>query len=540
MMDTNSINLDVIIIGAGPAGLSAAIRLGQLANLYDKKLQIGVLEKASEVGAHSLSGAVLNPIALNELISNWRDLDAPLNIPVSSDEFRFLTPHKSIRLPTPRQMRNTGNFIISLGQLTRWLAKQAESLGVEIFTGFAATEFLMENNRVCGVKTNPVGLNRESKPKSTYQPGVNLIAPYTLLAEGARGSLTKKIIKQFELDKKSDPNTYAIGIKELWEIPEPLHQPGKIVHTVGWPLDRKTYGGSFLYHFENNQIAIGLVTGLDYQNPYLDPHYEFQRFKHHPYIEPLLEKGRRLAYGARVLNEGGFQSLPQLEFPGGLLIGCSAGFLNVPQLKGNHTAMKSGMLAAETLFESLSKKPKKPYTTRIQESWIWRDLKLARNIRPAFRLGLFGGLIYAALETYLLGNRTFWTFRQKPDHLSLKPANQSQPIDYPKPDGKISFDKLSSIHLSNIHHEHDQPCHLLLSDPTIPLRVNLPLYNAPEQRYCPAQVYEICFDKKTEQPYLQINAQNCLHCKTCDIKDPTQNITWIPPEGGNGPNYPSM
>lgn len=542
----DTLEYDVVIVGAGPAGLSAAIRLAQLAN--QQPLRICVLEKGAEVGAHSISGAVLEPRALNELIPDWQNKDAPLHTPAQHDEFLLLTKTKKFKLPTPPQMHNKGNYIISLGLFCKWLAKEAENLGVEIFAGFAATEVLYnEKDEVIGVATGDVGIDKHGQHKPSYQPGIALHAKYTLFAEGARGSLTKTICQKYQLQKTSDPQTYGIGIKEIWEISPEKHQLGKITHTIGWPLKADTYGGSFIYHLENNKISIGFVVGLDYTNPYLDPYQEFQCFKQHPAIRTLLEGGQRIAYGARALNEGGLQAIPKLVFPGGLLVGCAAGFLNVPKIKGNHTAMKSGMLAANVIFEELSKKHPRhdrtlqSYETAIRQSWIWQELYQARNIRPAFKGwgGLWKGLFYAALDTFLFRGRAPWTFHHTPDHLSLKKAAACKPIDYPKPDNKMSFDKLTSLQFSNTYHEADQPVHLQLLDSNIPISVNLSLYDAPEQRYCPASVYEIVEDAE-KKPYLQINAQNCLHCKTCDIKDPTQNIRWVPPEGGGGPHYSEM
>ncbi len=535
---------DVVIVGAGPAGLSAAIRLSQLGIQHQKRLRICVIEKASEIGAHTLSGAVLEPRALNELIPDWQTLGAPLNTPALQDEFLLLTKNKSFALPIPPSMQNQGNYIISLGSLTRWLAKYAENLGVEIFTGQAAAEVLYDKqDTVIGIATGEVGLDKQGARKPSYQAGIELRARYTLFAEGCRGSLTKTLSNRFELQKDCDPQTYGIGLKEIWEVPLHKHRKGTVTHTIGWPLDNNTYGGSFIYHFADNQIAIGLVIGLDYKNPYLDPYQEFQRFKHHPTIQPLLEGGRCIAFGARALNEGGLQSIPKLSFPGGLLIGCAAGFLNVAKIKGNHTAMKSGMLAAETLFDGFTNKRGSQltnYEKAIRQSWIWEELKKARNIRPAFKKGLWKGMLYAALDTYLLHGRAPWTFHHQPDHLSFKKAAFSKPIAYPKPDGVISFDKLTSIQLSNTYHEASQPIHLKLINKEVPININLAFYDAPEQRYCPAAVYEIIQDKETLISHLRINAQNCIHCKVCDIKDPTQNINWTPPEGGGGPHYSNM
>lgn len=549
MMSRDIMEYDVIIVGAGPSGLAAAIRLAQLSNQHQKPIRICILEKGAEVGAHSISGAVFEPRALKELIPDWQNKNAPLYTPALQDEFLLLTKNKSFKLPTPPQMKNKGNYIISLGLLCKWLAKEAESLGVEIFPGFAATEILYnEKDEVIGVATGDVGIDKNGQKKASYQPGIAIHAKYTLFAEGARGSLTKIISKKYNLQQQSDPQTYGIGLKEIWEISPEKHQLGKITHTVGWPLTADTYGGSFIYHLDHNKVSIGFVVGLDYANPYLDPYQEFQRFKQHPDIRTLLEGGQRIAYGARALNEGGLQSIPKLAFPGGLLIGCAAGFLNVPKIKGNHTAMKSGMIAAESVFEELVKQHPRHnrclnhYETAIRNSWIWEELYKARNIRPAFtgKYGLWKGLFYAALDTYLFRGRAPWTLRHRqPDHLALKKAALCKPIVYPKPDNKISFDKLTSLQFSNTYHEADQPVHLQLQDLSIPITVNLPLYDAPEQRYCPANVYEIIRDAQNK-PYLHINAQNCLHCKTCDIKDPMQNINWVPPEGGGGPNYSEM
>jgi electron-transferring-flavoprotein dehydrogenase len=532
---------DVVVVGAGPSGLAAAIRLKQLAVAAGTELAVCVIEKGSEVGAHILSGAVFEPRALNELIPDWRERGAPLNTPATDDRFLYLTKNRALRLPTPPTMHNHGNYIISLGNLCRWLASQAEELGVEIYPGFAAAEVLYdEAGRVRGVATGDMGIGKDGKPTERYTPGVELIARETLFAEGCRGSLTKTLIRRFHLRDGHDPQTYGIGLKELWEIAPERHQPGLVVHTVGWPLDGSTYGGSFLYHLEDRQVAVGFVIGLDYHNPFLNPFEEFQRFKTHPAIRPTFEGGRRIAYGARALNEGGFQSIPRLDFPGGALSGDTAGFLNVPKIKGSHTAMKSGMVAAEAVFARLGGNAGAQVRQALEQSWVWDELYRVRNIRPSFRLGLWGGLAYSAFDTFVLRGRAPWTFRHHPDHNQLIRASQAQPIEYPRPDGRITFDRLSSVFISNTNHEEDQPSHLRLRDPAKAITVNYRLYDSPEQRYCPAGVYEIVQDTGTGEPRLQINAPNCVHCKTCDIKDPEQNIDWVVPEGGGGPNYPNM
>tara|TARA_B100000989_G_scaffold299034_1_gene292273 strand:+ start:2324 stop:3952 length:1629 start_codon:yes stop_codon:yes gene_type:complete len=538
-----SIPFDVVIVGAGPAGLSAAIRLKQLANAANSELSVCVLDKAANVGGHILSGAVLEPRALAELFPNWQDLDAPLDTPVTSDEFLLLSANKATRLPTPKPMCNQGNFIISLAKLCRWLSEQAQQLGVEIFPGFAATEVLYDDNGgVIGVATGDMGIDKHGQHTERYQPGIELHAKQTLFAEGCRGSLTKILVEKFNLARNAEPQTYGLGIKEVWEVNNEHYQPGKVIHTIGWPLDNHTYGGSFIYQMNDNKVAVGFVVGLDYQNPYLSPFQEMQRFKTHPHIKPLFEGAKRIAYGARALNEGGFQSIPELSFPGGLLIGCSAGFLNVPKIKGNHTAMKSGMVAAETVFSAIKKNELTTpllYKAALKKSWVWPELKRVRNVRPAFRWGLWLGLIYSAIDTYIFRGRAPWTFKNHPDNKSLKPAKDCQKIDYPKPDGVLTFDRLSSVYLTNTFHEENQPCHLQLGDPKRAIDINYEVFASPESYYCPAAVYEIQLDDK-QQPYLQINAQNCIHCKTCDIKDPTQNINWVPPEGGGGPNYEEL
>ena len=531
---------DVVVVGAGPAGLAAAIRLKQLAADAGGEISVCVIEKGSEVGAHILSGAVFEPRALAELFPAWHERGAPLVTPATDDRFLFLTERRAFRLPTPPQMRNHGNYIISLGNLCRWLAKEAEALGVEIYPGFAGAEVLFDaGGRVCGVATGPQGIGKDGQPTAQFQPGVELTAKETLFAEGCRGSLTKQLEQRFALRAESGPQTYGIGLKELWEVDPAQHRPGLVVHSVGWPLDRATYGGSFLYHLENRQVAVGFVVGLDYANPFLSPFEEFQRFKTHPAIRPTFVGGRRISYGARALNEGGYQAIPRLSFPGGLVIGCAAGFLNVAKIKGSHTAMQSGMIAAETVLRRLSGDLTADYRSALACSWVGSELYTARNIRPGFRWGLWAGLAHAALDTYLLRGRALWTFSHSADHLHLAKAAAAKPIAYPKPDGIVSFDRLSSVFISNTSHAENQPPHLVLRDPATAIDVNDALYDSPEQRYCPAGVYEILKDA-SGRARLQINAANCVHCKTCDIKDPTQNIDWVVPEGGGGPNYPNM
>ena len=533
---------DVVVVGAGPSGLAAAIRLKQLAAASGSELAVCVIEKGSEVGAHILSGAVFEPRALNELFPDWRERSAPLNTPAAEDRFLFLSPTRAIRLPTPPQMHNRGNYIISLGNLCRWLGAQAEALGVEIYPGFAGAEVLYDDGgRVRGVATGDMGIGRDGKPTERFTPGVELVARETLFAEGCRGSLSKQLIKRFRLRDGRDPQTYAIGLKELWEIAPERHQPGLVIHTVGWPLDKETYGGSFLYHLEDRQVSVGFVIGLDYKNPFLNPFEEFQRFKTHPAIRPFFEGGRRIAYGSRALIEGGFQAIPRLDFPGGALVGDAAGFVNVQKIKGSHTAMKSGMAAAEAVFARLSGDAASEVGEAVRRSWVWEELYRVRNIRPAFRGGLFNGIAYSAIDTYLLRGRAPWTLRhRRPDYAQLLPASEAKRIEYPRPDGVVTFDRLSSVFLSNTNHEEDQPPHLRLKDPAKAIAINYRLYDSPEQRYCPAGVYEIVDDAASGGKRLQINAQNCVHCKTCDIKDPEQNIEWVVPEGGGGPNYPNM
>jgi electron-transferring-flavoprotein dehydrogenase len=533
---------EVVIVGAGVAGLATAIRLKQC----NPGLGVCVLEKGSEVGAHILSGAVLDPRALSELLPDWADAGAPLQVPVRKEAFWLLGKSGRTRLPTallPPAMRNHGNYIVSLANLCRWLAARAEALGVEIYPGFAAAEVLYDGERVTGVATGDMGRTRDGAEGPNFEPGMALHGRYTVFAEGCRGSLTKTLFQRYALDADCQPQTYGLGLKEIWEIPAANHDEGSVLHTVGWPLDDATYGGSFLYHQADSQLAVGFVVGLDYANPYLNPFEEFQRFKTHPAIRPLLEGGRRVAYGARALNEGGLQSIPRLVFPGGVLVGAAAGFLNVPRIKGSHTAMKSGMLAAEAIAAALATAEPpaelQDYPGSLRQSWVYKELRAARNVRPAFaRFGRRLGLAYSGLDQWL-GGRLPWTLSHaKPDYQQLVEKDAATPIAYPRPDGVLSFDRLSSVALSATGHEENQPVHLRLRDPQVPVRVNLERFDAPEQRYCPAGVYEIL--DEGNGPRLQINAANCVHCKTCDIKDPTQNIDWVVPEGGGGPNYPNM
>ncbi|TVZ39283.1 electron-transferring-flavoprotein dehydrogenase [Alteromonadaceae bacterium 2753L.S.0a.02] len=537
---------DVVVVGAGPAGLSAACRLKQL----NPETNVCVVEKGSEVGAHILSGAVFEPSALNELFEDWANNDAPLLTPVSEDRAYLLrNDQKAIKIPNmfvPKTMHNTGNFVISLGNLCRWLADQAETLGVEIFPGFTAAELAIgDDGAVKGVITGDMGVSADGSHKDSYMAGMVLLGRYTLLAEGCRGHLGKKAIRRFGLDEAKQAQHYGLGLKELWKIPAEKHKPGLVIHTAGWPLaESQSAGGGFLYHLENNQVAVGLITDLSYSNPHLSPYDEFQRYKHHPVIKGFLDGGERIAYGARALVKGGLQALPQMHFPGGILLGDDAGTLNFAKIKGTHTAMKSGMLAAETVHEALQVAESPAALANVEErfkkSWAYRELHLQRNFGPAqHRWGNLLGSAYAFIDINICNGALPWTLQDPtPDHETLKRADTSPKINYPKPDGKISFDKLSSVYLSNTNHEEDQPCHLQLSDPGLPISENLPLYNEPAQRYCPAGVYEVITEGG--EPRFQINAQNCVHCKTCDIKDPLQNITWVCPEGGGGPNYPNM
>ncbi len=550
-MEREFMEFDVVIVGAGPAGLAAAIRLRQLSAEAGHEVSVCVLEKGSEVGAHILSGAVMEPRALNELLPDWQERGAPLNAPVGDEKFMLLTEKRAFNVPIwalPGQMHNHGNYIVSLGNVCRWLAEQAEALGAEIYSGFAVAELLSDDaGRITGVATGDMGIAKDGSEKAGFERGMELRAKYTFFAEGCRGSLSKQLFERFHLREDCDPQTYGIGVKELWDLDPAKHQQGTVIHTAGWPMDRNTWGGSFIYHLENNQAAVGYVVGLDYRNPHLSPFEEMQRFKTHPAIRPMFEGAKRVAYGARALNEGGLQSIPKLAFPGGALIGCSAGFLNVPKIKGSHNAMKTGMLAAEAAFGALKNGDQGPgvlkaYPEAFRSSWVYQELHRARNFRPAFaKWGLWPCLAYSGLELKLLGGRVPWTFRQThEDHTRLKPAAGSPRIEYPKPDGTLTFDRLSSVYISNTNHEEDQPVHLVLRDQAVAVDHNLALYDAPEQRYCPAGVYEIVRDDDGSNPRLQINAQNCVHCKTCDIKDPTQNINWATPEGGGGPNYPNM
>ncbi|MBT4905869.1 MAG: electron transfer flavoprotein-ubiquinone oxidoreductase [Rhodospirillaceae bacterium] len=548
--ERESMAYDVVIVGAGPSGLAAAIQLKQRAAEADAEIGVCVLEKGSEVGAHILSGAVLETRALDELIPDWRDRDAPIKTPVSDEKFLFLRETAATSIPTgllPPALKNHGNHIISLGNLCRWLGEQAEALGVEIYPGFAASEVLFDDDgAVRGVATGDMGIGVDGEPTANYTQGIELHARYTFFAEGCRGQLGRQLMERFDLRANVEAQTYGIGIKELWEVDPEQHKPGLVMHTAGWPLDTKTYGGSFLYHLEDNQVAVGYVVGLDYKSPYLSPFDEFQRFKTHPSVRPVFEGGKRISYGARALNEGGVQSLPEMVFPGGALIGCEAGTLNVPKIKGTHTAMKSGMLAADAAFAALTSDDTPApvldgFTSAFKASWAYKELTRARNFRPAFKFGLFMGTLLSGLDQVVLRGRAPWTMKHgHADHETLETKDKHTPIDYPRPDGEVSFDKLSSVFISNTNHEENQPAHLTLKDPEVPITVNLELYDAPEQRFCPASVYEILTDDDGSNPRLQINAQNCVHCKTCDIKDPTQNIVWVAPEGGGGPNYPNM
>ena len=545
-----SMEFDVVIVGAGPAGLSAAIRLKQLGAAASREISVCVIEKGAEVGAHILSGAVIDPIGLNELIPDWKARGAPLQTPVADDRFYYLTAGSGIRIPNllmPPLMSNRGNYIISLGQLCRWLAREAEALGVEIYPGFAAVDVeLSGKGEVTGIVTGDMGVARDGHHKANYTPGMVLKGKYTLIAEGARGSLAKKLIARFKLDATSTPQTFGLGMKELWEIPNSAHKPGLVMHTMGWPLDNHTGGGSFVYHYGDKLAAIGFVVHLDYRNPYLSPFEEFQRFKTHPVIRPMLEGGRRIAYGARAITEGGLQAVPKLAFKGGALIGCAAGFVNVPRIKGSHNAMKTGMLAADSVFKALEEDREHDeladYEAAYRNSWVYNDLRRVRNVKPLWsRFGTLLGIPLSGLDMWsnqLFGFSPFGTLRNStPDFARLRPAASATPIVYPRPDGVVTFDKLSSVFLSGTRHDEDEPVHLKLTDSGLPIRNNLPVYAEPAQRYCPAGVFEVV---NGNEPRFVINAANCVHCKTCDIKDPAQNITWVPPEGGDGPAYGAM
>ena len=552
-MQRESMEVDVVIIGAGPAGLSTACRLLQKAQNEAKELSVCILEKGSEVGAHILSGAVFEPSALEELFPDWQERGAPLNTKVTGDDVYYLhNKASSFRFPgflVPRPMHNHGNYIISLGNLCRWLAEQATQLGAEVFPGFAAAEILYnEDGSVKGVATGNMGVDANGEQKASFEPGFEFHAKYTVLAEGCRGHLGKEIIDKFELDKDSDPQHYGIGLKEVWEIPQDKHKKGLVVHTAGYPMTGPSYAatsGGFLYHIEGNQISLGLIVDLSYKNPYLNPYEEFQRFKHHPVIKQYIEGGKRISYGARAIVKGGLNSLPKMTFPGGLLIGCNAGTLNAAKIKGSHTAMKSGILAGEILFEAVSNNPSEKelteFSLRFENSELKEELYKTRNFSAGFhKFGFWLGSALAFIEQNIFFGKSPFTFHDKSkDHCQLNPAKESLPIDYPKPDGEISFEILSSVFLSNTNHAEDQPCHLKLKDSTIPIDVNLPMYDEPAQRYCPAGVYEVIEEEDGKKRF-QINSQNCVHCKTCDIKDPTQNIFWVVPEGGGGPNYPAM
>jgi electron-transferring-flavoprotein dehydrogenase len=540
---------DLVIVGAGPAGLAAAIRAKQAAAEAVQEISVCVLEKGSEVGAHILSGAVLDPKALTELIPDWKEQGAPVNTAVKEDRFLFLSESGGRKVPNlflPSCFKNHGNYIISLGNLVRWLGEQAEALGVEIYPGFAAAEVLYDDqSRVFGVATGDMGIGVDGEKTVNYQRGMELRAKYTFFAEGCRGNLGKQLAAKFGLRENSDPPSYGIGLKELWEIDPAKHDPGLVVHTAGWPLDNATYGGSFLYHFDENLVSIGYVLGLDYKNPYLDPYREFQRYKTHPKIRPFLEGGKRIAYGARAIYAGGLQALPKLVFPGGALIGDDAGVLNAPRIKGTHTSMKTGMLAAEAVVAALKDGREKDeltaYPAAFDAGWVRTELHKARNFKPLMKKGLLKGSFLFGIDQNLFFGKAPWTLHiKKADHEAIEPKEKYSPIDYPRPDGEITFDRLTNVAFSATNHEENQPVHLALKDPKVAIDTNLALYDAPEQRYCPAGVYEILRNDDGSNPRLQINAQNCVHCKTCDIKDPTQNITWVTPQGGEGPNYPNM
>ena len=538
---------DLLIVGAGPSGLAAAIKFKKMCIENNKDYSVCVVEKGSEVGAHILSGAILQPTAMDELFNDWRDNpECPVKVNVKKESVKFMTDEKSFSIPNiliPPVMHNKGNFIISLGSLCKWLGSEAEKLGVEIYPGFAASDIIINNGVLKGIVTGDLGVDNQGSPGQNYQPGIEIHSKFTLFAEGCRGHLGKKLMSEFDLRKEAQHQTYGIGLKELWEVKPEKSEPGNVMHSIGWPLDQDTYGGSFLYHLDKNLVSIGFVIGLDYKNPYLSPYEEFQRFKMHPSIKPLLDEGRRVSYGARALNEGGWQSLPKLSFAGGSLIGCDAGTLNTPKIKGTHTAMKSGIIASENVFRKLEQNLEgvelESFQSDFNNSWAGKELKAARNVRPSFKYGLKLGTILTGIDQIFLRGKAPWTLKHgEPDHCSLQEKNKAKRIVYPKPDGKISFDRLTNVSFSSTYHEENQPIHLKISDEKIPIDKNLALYDSPEQRYCPAGVYEIVNDEGLNR--LQINAQNCIHCKTCDIKDPSQNINWITPEGGGGPNYTGM
>lgn len=536
-MEEQQLQFDVIIVGAGPAGLSAAIRLKQ----RNAALKVAVFEKGASIGAHILSGNIFEPTALKLLFPDWQSSALEFLVPVTHEHFYFLSAQKAWPLPISPSLHNKGCYITSLGKLCQWLAAQAENLGVELYPGFPAATLLMDNNRVVGIQTGEVGRDKQGQPTAQFQAGVKVYAPYTLLGEGARGHLSEFVIQHFNLRQHAAPQTYALGFKEIWQVPAGQHQLGTVLHTIGVPLMQQAYGGGFLYHYQDNQVLVGLIIGLDYQNPHLDLYQEFQNFKRHPQISKILTDGRCTAYGARALTEGGVQSIPTLDFPGGALIGCAAGFMNVAKLKGTHTAMGSGILAADSVVQALATQQHSlmAYDTALRKSWIYAELFKARNIRPAFQWGLLPGLLYAGLESFIFRGKMPWTLpHPQPDYLTLKPAKACTKPLYPKPDHQITFDKMTALALSQVYHEENQPCHLQLKDTHTPISYNLPMFDAPEQRYCPAGVYEII--QSATGPALQINAPNCIHCKTCDIKDPTQNIHWTTPQGGEGPHYGNL